>query len=95
MNVRQFSYVMLFLLVSASVLIQCKSSEASVSSEQTTATMDVTGFAHIFVESIRTNQIDDLYNLMPDIEMARAISPKETKGLSDEEINEKMLVGLK
>jgi len=95
MNVRQFSYVLLMILCSTSIFIQCKSSQASISSVESSGALDMAEIANLFVESVRTKHLQGLHSLMPTVAIAKTISPKETKGMSDKDIRDNMIAALR
>ncbi|MCP4120737.1 MAG: hypothetical protein GY751_03170 [Bacteroidetes bacterium] len=95
MNVRQFSYVLLLIFCSTSIFIQCKSTQASISSVESSGSLDLAEIANLFVESVRARHLEGLHSLMPTVHLARAISPDETEGKSDKEIRDNMISPLK
>jgi len=95
MNVRQFSYVLLLVLGTASGFIQCKSTSASISAVESSGSLNMAEIANLFVESIRTQHLQGLHSLMPNVDLTRSIAPEETKDKSDKYIRENMLASLR
>lgn len=95
MNVRQFSYVLLAVLVSASAFVQCNSTQASSGGQSDDNPAGLDRAAHHVVESLKTGEYESVLEFMPDYAMARILSPENTNTLSDQEIESQMLTPVK
>lgn len=95
MNVRQFSYVLLGLLMSTSFFVRCNSSQASSGGQKEDNPAGLDRAAHHVVESLKTGEYGPVLEFMPDYAMARIITPENTNQLTDEEIQSQMLTPVK
>ncbi len=77
------------------VFFSCSSTKSTVQTSDSTEDQSLEQMAKALVEALNANDLTPLDAFLPDADMARAIAPNETKGLSDSEIENVLIADLK